>query len=297
MSNNFPLVSIITSTYKHEKYLRRTIDSVLSQDYPNIEYIVINDGSPDGTEEILKSYGDRFIWKTQENMGETPTLNNAFRMAKGDLVGKLSSDDFLYLGAVSSMVAQFQSRPELMVVYSDFDLIDENDIVIQHIQKPDYNLVEVIKNHWCLPGPGALFRREIFNPLNGFNTQYKILFDMDFWWRAGLLGPAARVPQSLSAFRQHRASQSFSGGAKMALETIRFVEDYFKIPNLPKAVRDVKPMAFSNAYYTAGMLCIQNKDYKTARPYLVKSVWYFPWQYLRKSNAGKFKSIIGCLLT
>jgi len=292
-----PLVSIITSTYKHERYLRRTIDSVLSQDYPRIEYLVINDGSPDGTEEILKSYADRFIWKSQQNMGEVPTLNNAFRMVNGELVGKLSSDDYLYPNAVKDAVNLFLSNPELIVVYSDFDLVDENDVVFQHIHKPDYNLVEAVKNHWCLPGTGTLFRKEIFEQLGGFDPEFRILFDMDFWWRAGLLGPFARSPEPSSAFRQHRASQSSMGGERMASETVRFVEKFYQIPNLPQEFKKVKQAAFSNAFYAAGMQSVQNKNIKNARSYLIKSIQYAPWDYLKKSNRTKLRNIIDVIVS
>lgn len=291
MFNSLPLVSIITSTYKHEQYIVETIDSVLSQDYPKIEYIIVNDGSPDRTEEILKSYGDKINWKTQKNMGETPTLNNAFRQAKGDLIGKLSSDDYLYPTAISEAVNLFLSRPELQVVYSDFDLVDENGEIFDHIQKPDYDLVEVVKNHWCLPGPGTLFRREIFEALGGFNTQYRILFDMDFWWRAGLIGPFARIPKSLSAFRQHRESQSSTGGERMASETVRLVETYFLNQNLPVDIKKVKHEALANAYYLAGMQCLQKNNINLSSNYLKRSLFYFPIGYLRKSYREKLNNI------
>jgi glycosyltransferase involved in cell wall biosynthesis len=219
MQTQYPLVSLVTSTYKQERYLREAIDSVLDQDYPYIEYIVINDGSPDGTEEILRSYGNKFYWETQTNMGETPTLNEGIHLAKGGLIAKLSSDDYLYPNAISELVQQFLSHPEYVVVYSDFDIVDENDHVVMKIQKPVYNFVDMIRNHLCLPGPGALFRKLIFEQLNGFDTQFQILFDMHFWWRAGLLGPLGRVPKSLSAFRQHRLSQSTTAGERMAEET------------------------------------------------------------------------------
>jgi len=298
MSNSLPLVTIVTSTYKQVRYLRKAIDSVLSQDYPAIEYRVINDGSPDGTEEILRSYGDRFYWETQPNLGETPTLNKAIQMAKGDLIAKLSSDDYLYPNAISEMVQKFIKNPELVVVYSDFDVVDEDDIVVMKIQKPDYNLTSMVKNHLCLPGPGAVFRKAIFEKLNGFDTQFQILFDMHFWWRAGLMGSFARVPKSLSAFRQHTLSQSSTGGEKMAEETIQCVENFFSLPNLPRSITRIKAEAFSNAYYSAGTQSSLGKsDLTMYRSYLRKSFLIAPYNYFRPSNRGKLITLIGVMIS
>jgi len=297
MIEQLPIVTIITSTYKHERYLSKAIDSVLSQDYPRIEYIVINDGSPDGTEEILRSYGDKFYWETQANMGETPTLNRAINMAKGELIGKLSSDDYLYPGAIREMVNQFLLHSELIVVYADFDLVDENDILIQNIQKPDYNFIDPIRCHLCLPGPCALFKKQIFEELGGFDIDLKILFDMDFWWRAGLMGPFARIPKSLSAFRQHRNSQSSSGSERMALETVRFVEKFYSTPGLPQELLQIKNEAFSNAYYAAAMQFAQAKNDEKLKTYLKKSFTRYPLCYLKKENCGKMINIIDVMIS
>lgn len=288
MAFAFPLVTIVTSTYNHAKYLKQAIDSVLNQDYPAIEYLVFNDGSPDRTEDILKSYGKQFYWETQPNMGETPTLNKAVRMAKGQFVGKLSSDDFLYPTAIREMVAEFLKQPNLVVVYSDFDLVDEDGIKYQLIQKPDFHPLDPIRKHLCLPGPGALFRKEVFDQLDGFDTQFRILFDMDFWWRASLIGPFARVPRSLAAFRQHRNSQSSMGGLRMSNETIQCVKKFYSLPNLPKRVKEIRGESFSSAYYSAAMqtiLACQEKD--VPRKMLMQSFLHAPISYLKMENRGK----------
>jgi glycosyltransferase involved in cell wall biosynthesis len=294
--SNIPLVSIVTSTYKHEKYLRRTIDSVLNQDYPNVEYIVINDGSPDGTEEVLKSYGDRLYWSTQENIGEVPTLNRGIKMAKGSLVGKLSSDDYLYPNYVSEVVKQFLNDPDLIVVYTDFDLVDENDALIMSIKKQDYDAVNAVRDHLCLPGPATLFRKELFDQLGGFHTGFRILFDMDFWWRSSLFGKIGHLPVELSAFRQHGNSQSNAGGMLMASETIQCVERFYSTSPMPKEFRKVKRQAFSNAYYAAGSHCVQSKNIKEAKSYYLKSLFYSPGNYLKPENQAKLAKLIVIML-
>ena len=292
MGFSLPLVTIVTSTYRHEKYLRKTIDSVLNQDYPNIEYIVINDGSPDGTEEILRSYGNRFHWETQKNMGEVPTLNRAIAMAKGDLVGKLSSDDYLYPTCVSEIVNQFINDPELIVVYTDFDVVDENDSLIKTVVNRDFDDVQAVRDHLCLPGTGTLFRKRIFEKTGGFYTGFRILFDLDFWWRASLLGKIVRLPVTLSAFRQHGASQSQGGGSLMAEETVECVRRFYLNPDLPSRFHRIKNAAFSNAFYAAALQSFFGKDMNKSKKYLILSFLYSPINYIRRANWAKAKNII-----
>jgi glycosyltransferase involved in cell wall biosynthesis len=96
------LVTIITPAYNRANYLDETIQSILNQDYPNLEYIVLDDGSKDNTVEVLKKYRGRIIWETHPNIGETRTVNKGLSMAHGDIIGIVNSDDPLLPGAVAS---------------------------------------------------------------------------------------------------------------------------------------------------------------------------------------------------
>lgn len=297
VKNSIPLVTIVTSTYNHERFLKQAIDSVLSQDYPRIEYIVIDDGSTDNTKQILKNYDNRLYWESQRNMGETPTLNKAIKRAKGELIGKLSSDDFLYPGAIGSMVNMFLEKPGLIAVYTDFDLVDENGEVFATVKKPEYNYLDSIRKHLCLPGPGTLFKKDIFDLVGGFDTSFSILFDLDFWWHAGLYGQFARLPVSLSAFRQHKKSQSFSGGKKMAEETIKCINKLYSRSDLPKDVKKIKREAYSSAYYSAAMQSITGGEVeKTSKRYLLQSFLFSPANYFKKENHAKAVNWIKIIL-
>src|SRR4051812_6953262 len=91
-----PTVSVVTPAYNQADFLRDTVESVLSQDYPNIEYIVLDDGSTDDTPNILAEYGDRFRWETQKNIGQTATINKGWSLTSGDIITWLNSDDTFY---------------------------------------------------------------------------------------------------------------------------------------------------------------------------------------------------------
>jgi glycosyltransferase involved in cell wall biosynthesis len=198
-----PLVSIITPTYNRAGYLAETIDSVLGQDHPRIEYIVLDDGSTDGTPDVLARYGSCIRWETHPNMGETRTVNRGFALARGDIVAVVNSDDPLLPEAVSEAVAFLEAHPDILVAYPDWNLIDQDSKVIEHIQVREYDYLYVVKRHRCIVGPGAFVRRRAIELAGLRDPSFKYVADFDFWLRVGLHGPFARIPRTLATFRVH----------------------------------------------------------------------------------------------
>src|SRR5438045_2699555 len=119
-----PLISFITATYNTAPYLRETIDSVLAQTYPNIETIVLDDGSSDNTVDILKSYGTRIMWESHPNMGETRSVNKGFGIAKGEYIIVVSADDPVKPNLADVGIQWMEAHPEALIGYPDWDTID-----------------------------------------------------------------------------------------------------------------------------------------------------------------------------
>jgi len=117
--SELPLVSIVTPTYNQAAFLPETIDTVLSQDYPNIQYIVMDGGSKDGTVEILESYGSRLEWVSERDGGQSDAVNKGFQRARGQIFTFLNADDIYYPGAVRAAVEAFARQPEAGVVYGN----------------------------------------------------------------------------------------------------------------------------------------------------------------------------------
>jgi glycosyltransferase involved in cell wall biosynthesis len=201
-----PLVTIVTPTYNQAEYLAQTIDSILSQDYPNIEYLVLDDGSTDATPEVLRQYDGRVRWERQQNMGQSRTLNKGWSQAKGEFIGYLSSDDLLLPNAVSRLVAELQARPDAAVVYCDFHLIDAKGQRVGHVQSPDYDRRQLVEDLICHPGPGALFRRSVFEQVGGWNENLRKIPDFEFWLRVSRVGSFFRIPETLAEYRVHEES-------------------------------------------------------------------------------------------
>lgn len=265
MNNNFPLVSVVIPTYNHADYLKQAVDSVLGQDYPNIELIVLDDGSTDGTRAVLDSYGNRFYWESQKNMGQSSTLNKGWNLAKGEILAYLSADDLLLPGAIACSVKCLLSHPEAVLSYCDFDLIDPGSRVVRRVTAPEFSYMEMVTKFICAPSAGAFFWRAPFLKTGGWNTKIHRFPDYDCWLRLGLQGQFVRIPESLAAFRVHDGSQSFSETpVDRAEEALRVISGFYELQDLPSEVLAVKSLAMGNAHLVVAQLHLRAGRYLMA---------------------------------
>jgi glycosyltransferase involved in cell wall biosynthesis len=256
---HLPLVSIITPTYNRAPLLPATIESILSQDYPNLEYVVLDDGSTDDTQAVLARYGDALRWEYHPNMGQPRTVNRGLELVRGEIIGFVSSDDPLLPGAISSLVNVLQDHPDVLVVYPDWRIIDEQSRPVSQIETFEYSYVNMVRYHHTYPGPCALFRRSVVDRIGGYDPTFRYVPDYDFWLRAGLLGPFRRVPRTLATYRDHAgAITTGERGVAMAREHIRVIEKLYERDDLPPEILAVKLEAYRNAFYLAGIVCRTN---------------------------------------
>jgi len=277
-----PPVTVITPAYNRADYLEEVILSVLEQDYPDLEYIVIDDGSTDGTAEVIRKYEGRIVPVYQANMGETRTVNKAFSMARGEIIGIVNSDDPLLPGAIRKIAGRLAAAKDLLVVYPDWHMIDAEGKIIRTIQTFEYSYLDMLRWHHCIPGPGAFFRKEIADRLEGRDPRFRYVADFDFWLRAGLHGPFERFPETLATFRVHPDSASESGkGHAMAEEHIRLVRKIYALSGLPREARRLRREAFSSAYFVAGYVC-GSRPNREKRLLFLKAIGYCPRKYLEE---------------
>lgn len=273
------LVTIITPVFNRENYIEEVILSVINQNYPYIEYIIIDDGSNDNSFNVINKYKEKIKFIKQDNIGETLTINKGFSLAHGDIIGIVNSDDPLYFNAVSEIVRMFLEKENISIIYPDWNMIDENGKFIQNIKTYDYNFINMVRWHHCIPGPGTFFKRELLIHLKGRDPSYKYVADFDFWLRAGLISNLKRIPITLATFRQHKNSASTSSkGLLMAQEHIKLVNKFYSLPNLPKEIKAIKKEAFSSAYFIA--LCTLGEgNYFKKLQYSIKSFLLMPKKY------------------
>jgi glycosyltransferase involved in cell wall biosynthesis len=275
--NAEPLVSIVIPVYNGEDYIESAIDSVLHQDYPKIELIVLDDGSKDRTLEIIKQYGDKFFWESHTNMGQANTLNKGWLMSEGEILSYLSADDFLMSNAVSTSVKHLQSEPDCVLTYCDFNLIDPQDNIIRQVNPPGYSYYEMVVKIVCQPGPGVFFRRNAFEKAGLWNGSYNQMPDYEYWLRLGLIGEFYRIPELLASFRVHNQSQSFiKANPDKSDEPVQIITRYFRMKNIPENIKRDRNQAISNAYLTSAQFHWRAGRISTGFTYLYKAISLFP---------------------
>lgn len=203
-----PLVSIVTPSYNQGKYLRRAIDSVLRQDYPHIEYFVIDGGSRDDSVEILKSYGDRLRWVSEPDRGQCDAINKGFALARGSLWGFLCSDDLLLPGAVATAVRHLENRPHCDLVYGRAYWIDASDRVTGLYDTEDFSPGRLGKTCFICQ-PAAFWRREIAERVGPLNVRLHFSLDYEYWLRMVRAGARfEHIPEIMACSRLHTGSKT-----------------------------------------------------------------------------------------
>ena len=204
----FPLVSILTSSYNQGRFIEDTILSVQGQDYPNIEHIIIDGGSTDNTLNILQKYGDRIIWISEKDKGQADAYNKGLKIAKGEIIGMLNSDDFYVdRGVVSYVVNLFQTNESIDVIYGDAVWVDQNNKVLKVYLRPKFSHNR-LKRFDFIPHPSAFIKRNsIPTPL--FRDDLNFAMDYDLWLRMMENGcKFMHIDRIISAMRHHSLAKS-----------------------------------------------------------------------------------------
>ena len=208
-SLGLPLVSIVTPSFNMDGYLPRTIESVLSQDYPNIEYIVMDGGSTDRTLEILKSYGDRLQYFSEPDKGPSDAVHKGFQRAHGEIFAWMGADDIYLPGAVRTGVEALMARPEVDVIYGEGNWIDEHDAVISRYPTLPFHTKDL---EWdCFICQPASFIRASAYRRCGLDPDVNFSFDYDLWIRMAKQGIRFQmIPQYLAGSRMHQGAKTIN---------------------------------------------------------------------------------------
>lgn len=281
--SDIPRVTIVTPTYNQAEYLEETVNSVLGQDYPNIEYILINDGSTDETDILAQKFINKIIYISQENRGQAATLNRGWQLSNGELLGYLSSDDLLDSTAVSSLVECFNANPRVAVAYCDFSLIDSRGRLLRYVQSEEFDKFRLEVDLICQPGPGALFKKDVFTQTGGWNTQLRQVPDFEFWLRASSYGSFIRVAKSLAQYRVHEKSASFRVlDHNRSTEIVRVMEDYWSTRECASPA--LASQSIAKAYLYASKNFLQSGNLVEGFNACVQSLRMWPMGVLSVSN-------------
>ena len=273
-----PLVSVVTPAYNQAAFLRDTIESVLSQDYPHIEYRVIDDGSTDHTLSILQSYTGRILWESHPNRGQTPTINTGWQKSSGTFITWLNSDDTFLPGAVTKGVEYLLQHPDIDIVFGDTLFTEADGTPTSRTESKgefDYERF-VFECHNTIPQPSAFIRRRVIETEGILDPHYYFFMDWDFWLRAGLHHRIAYFPELLSTYRLHPDSKSVSQSRRSAPELEYMYEKFFTRVDLPPRIRDQERRAKANMYFTSAGYYSRGGDLTTTTRMGLKALGVFP---------------------
>lgn len=291
-----PVVSVVTPSYNQAAFLSETIESVISQDYPYIEYIVLDDGSTDETRMILEQYNGRIKWSFHTNIGQTHTINKGWKMLTGDILTWLNSDDTFLPGAVSRAVDYLLSNPSARIVFGDTLFTQADGTPIE----PSRRLLQfsyedfVINCENPIPQPSAFIRRGVIENTGLLDPYYYYFMDWDYWLRAGLKSQIAYIPELLSTYRLHSESKTVSQARKAAPELERMYRDFFAREDLPESIRKLEKKAMANMYFTSGGYYLKGGDGKSAKRMAWLALKTYPQVIIAPRQLHKF---IYCLFS
>ena len=253
-----PSVSIVLATHNRPRWLQLAMDSVLAQEYPNLELLVMDDGSTDETPELLREYErrhprKRFRFFSHENMGQARTLNRGFELARGKLLGYLSDDDLLERGAVPRLVHEL-ADPDVVAAFPGYHVIDGDGGIQDTIRPFEYSPLEAYRLIETVIGPGCLFRRSALESTGGWDPSLHFMADFIFWMSVGRAGRVVRVTEPLASWRRHQASITLQGGTAHGRELLRLVDLGEAVLGLAPEKAALRAEALRNACIQAAFL-------------------------------------------
>lgn len=242
------LVSIITPSYNQAPYLEQTILSVLNQDYPRIEYIVVDGASTDGSVEIIRKYESRLAdWVSEKDRGQADAINKGFARATGEIIAWLNSDDYYLQGAIRAVVKVFEERPDVVLVYGNMLAVDEAGRTFNTLNYKQLTLEDLLCFQ-IIGQPAVFMRLSALQKTNGLDFSFHFLLDHLLWLQIAKQGRILHVDQIWSAARYHAEAKNRAKAAEFGREAFRILETVAQDKDLAPILAKVSRRAHASAH-------------------------------------------------
>lgn len=283
---SLPKVSVVTPSYQQGRFIEQTLLSVCGQGYQNIEHIVVDGASTDGTHGILAKYGSLYNlrWISERDSGQTEALNKGFRIATGDIVGWVNSDDTYLPGAVARVVEFFASMPEIGWVYGDAYWMDQAGNATGLFRGAEFELERLVYEGMYFPQPTVFARRSLIEMIGGLDETINTAMDYDYCLRLGLRGRAVYISQVLATRRLHADAKSIKSRPSFYEDSLACLDRLFELGTLPPNILRIKEAAYSNRHRVGGYYLFSDRQYQAATRALIKALMgknsFGPYQLL-----------------
>ena len=218
------LVSIVTPSFNQAHYLQQTITSVLDQDQTDLELLVVDGGSTDGSLDVIRANANRLAWWVSEpDAGQADAINKGLAHAHGEIVAWLNSDDYYLPGAVRSAVRILEANPEAVAVYGDTWAVDAGGNVINRLRYPSVSLVSLLCFQ-IIGQPAVFMRRHFLDAVGGLDTRFHLLLDHQLWIKLAARGRFIHADETWAAARFHPAAKNVAQAGLFGREAFEILD-------------------------------------------------------------------------
>jgi glycosyltransferase involved in cell wall biosynthesis len=208
--NNQVKISIVIPSLNQAEYIEETIVSILSQNYSALELVVIDGGSTDGSQEIIKQYASRLsYWVSETDEGQTDAIMKGLSLCQGELFAWVNSDEVLFPGCLDMVARYYESENQPDIITSNIAYIDSNSWITRFIRVPQQSKFFFFRGVWHGTQPCIFYRTELLRYVGGLNSKYNLSMDIDLWMRVMKAGARVfHIPVYLGGFRWHQKSKT-----------------------------------------------------------------------------------------
>jgi glycosyltransferase involved in cell wall biosynthesis len=277
-----PRISIITPSFNQAPYLEQTMQSVLEQDYPDIEYMLVDGGSTDGSLEIIQCYANRLDWWVSEpDLGQADAINKGLARASGDIVAWLNSDDLYQPGALEKVADVFKAHPEVGLIYGDVLSIDQDSKVFNEMRFQQFSLTDLLVFN-IISQPGVFMRRDIQKQAGLLDTRFHYLLDHHLWIRMAHQASMHYLPKTLAAARYHPDAKNIGQAANFGQDAYAIMDWLQGDPEMALLLAPVLRRAWAGAHrFNARYLLDGERPRQSLFAYL-RSLWCHPGTALKE---------------
>ena len=207
---NHPRITIVTPSFNQGQYIRETIESIITQDYPNLEYFIIDGGSTDDSVDVIKEYEDRVdYWVSEKDRGQSDAIMKGFDRATGELFAWVNSDDVLLPGCLTEIAENYLQNQKPDIVTADVVYMDSDGKITRYIRLPQQSRFFFFRGIWHASAPTVFFKTSLFHAVGGVNPDYHLCMDLDLWMKMMKKDArVAHVSRYLGAFRWHENAKT-----------------------------------------------------------------------------------------